>query len=47
MDRQRAIFLWGGFRELTAGAVESGAPLASIIEPATAASLALVTPRPV
>ncbi|WP_435174057.1 TetR/AcrR family transcriptional regulator [Gordonia hongkongensis] len=47
MDRQRAIFLWGGFRELTAGAVESGAPLASIIEPATAASLALVTPRTV
>ncbi|WP_238420129.1 TetR/AcrR family transcriptional regulator [Gordonia sp. 'Campus'] len=45
MDRQRAIFLWGGFRELTAGAVESGAPLTSIIEPATAASLALVTPR--
>ncbi|MFE0750473.1 TetR/AcrR family transcriptional regulator [Gordonia sp. NPDC058843] len=44
MDRQRAIFLWGGFRELTAGAVESGTPLASIIEPATAASLALVTP---
>lgn len=43
MDRQRAIFLWGGFRELTAGAVESGVPLASIIEPATAASLALLT----
>lgn len=45
MDRQRAIFLWGGFRELTAGAVESGTPLASIIESATAASLALVMPR--
>ncbi|MCK8615609.1 TetR/AcrR family transcriptional regulator [Gordonia sp. C13] len=42
ISRERAVFLWGGVRELTADAVESGAPLSEIIEPATAACLALV-----
>lgn len=42
ISRERAVFLWGGVRELTADAVESGAPLSEIIEPATAACLALI-----
>lgn len=42
ISRERAVFLWGGVRELTADAVESGAPLSGIIEPATAACLALI-----
>ncbi|MCR8897395.1 TetR/AcrR family transcriptional regulator [Gordonia sp. GONU] len=42
ISRERAMFLWGGVRELTADAVESGAPLSEIIEPATAACLALI-----
>ncbi|QMT00462.1 TetR/AcrR family transcriptional regulator [Gordonia jinghuaiqii] len=45
MDRQRAVFLWGGIRELTASAVEAGAPLSSIVDAATSASLALLAPR--
>ncbi|WP_308127675.1 TetR/AcrR family transcriptional regulator [Gordonia paraffinivorans] len=44
MSPQRAVFLWGGVRELTASAVESGSPLTEIIEPATAACLALMGP---
>lgn len=42
ISRQRAVFLWGGVRELTASAVESGAPLTEIVEPATSACLALM-----
>ncbi|ETA07311.1 MULTISPECIES: TetR/AcrR family transcriptional regulator [Gordonia] len=46
ISRQRAVFLWGGVRELTASAVESGSPLSDIIEPATAACFALMGPAP-
>ncbi|MHC3002346.1 TetR/AcrR family transcriptional regulator [Gordonia metallireducens] len=42
ISRQRAMFLWGGVRELTAEAMETGAPLSEIVEPATAACLALI-----
>ncbi|TGD89968.1 TetR/AcrR family transcriptional regulator [Mycolicibacterium sp. CH28] len=41
-----AVILVGGLRELTAQTVEDGEPVAGIIEPALAASLALLGPTP-
>lgn len=38
-----AVILVGGLRELTAQTVEDGAPVAGIIEPATAVSIALLS----
>ncbi|MBB4137352.1 TetR/AcrR family transcriptional regulator [Gordonia humi] len=43
ITRPTAIIVWGGIRELTANAMESGAPLSSIIEPATQACVALLS----
>jgi AcrR family transcriptional regulator len=40
-----AVILVGGLRELTAQTVEDGAPAAGIIEPAVAASIALLNAR--
>jgi AcrR family transcriptional regulator len=41
-----AVILVGGLRELTAQTVEDGKPVTDIIEPALAASLALLGPKP-
>ncbi|MFW0787297.1 TetR/AcrR family transcriptional regulator [Gordonia sp. CPCC 206044] len=42
VSRATAVMIWGGIRELTADAVERGAPLHTIVEPATQACVALV-----
>jgi AcrR family transcriptional regulator len=47
LSHAAAVILVGGLRELTAQTVEDGRPVTDIIEPALAASLALLGPKPV
>ncbi|MGV0837627.1 TetR/AcrR family transcriptional regulator [Mycolicibacterium thermoresistibile] len=46
LSRQLAVFLLGGLRELTALFVEDGQDVRGVVEPAVAASMALLAARP-
>ena len=41
-----SVILVGGLRELTAQAMEDGTPVADIVEPTLAVSLAILGPKP-
>lgn len=46
VTREAAVILVGGLRELTAQTMEDGHPVSAIIEPAVAASVAMLGPKP-
>lgn len=46
VSRAGAVILVGGLRELTAQTMEDGHPVRTIVEPAVAASLAMLGPKP-